>query len=84
MVSPPPHQAPSHPKGKCCCGVTLLPGPLSILLMLGSWVPAATPKMPKIALDYWRSYEDLEECMQPMKELSLLLESSTEPTIHSM
>ena len=26
----------------------------------------------------------MEECKQPMKELSLLLESSIEPTIHSM
>ena len=38
--------------------------------------------MPKINLEYWRSDEDLEECMEPMKQLSLLLESSTEPTIH--
>ena len=58
---PPPPQAPSHPKGKCCFGVTLLPGPLPILLMLGSCVPAAAPQIPKINLEYWRSYEDLEE-----------------------
>ena len=82
MVSP-PHQALSHPKGKCCFGVTLLPGPLPILLMLGSCVPATTPKMPKINLEYWQSYKDLEECMEPVKQLSLLLESSIEPTIHS-
>ena len=39
--------------------------------------------MPKISLEYWWSYKDLEECMEPMKKLSLLLESSTEPTIHN-
>ena len=83
MVSPHPHQAPSHPKGKCCFGVTLLSGPLLILVMLGVCVPAAAPKMPEINLEYWWSYEDLEECMHPVKELSLLLESSTEPTIHN-
>ena len=82
MVSP-PHQAPSHPKGKGCFGVTLLPGPLPILLMLGSCVSAAAQEMPKINLEYLRSYENLEECMQPMKELTLLLESSTERTIQS-
>ena len=82
MVSP-PHQAPSHPKGKCCFGVTLLPGPLPILLMLGSCVPTVTPQIPKINLEYWQSYEDLEECMEPVKQLSLLLESSTKPTIHN-
>ena len=42
------------------------------------------PKIPKINVGYWRSYEDLEECMEPVKQLSLLLESSTEPTIHNM
>ena len=52
--------------------------------MLESCVPAATPQIPKINLEYWRSYKDLEECMEPMKQLSLLLESSIEPTIHSM
>ena len=82
MVSP-HHQAPSHPKGKCCFGVTLLLKPLPILLMLGSCVPDAALEMYKINLEYWQSYEDLEECMDPMKKLSLLLESSTEPTIHS-
>ena len=51
--------------------------------MLGSCVLATAPQIPKINLEYWRSYEDLEECMEPMKQLSLLLESSTEPTIHS-
>ena len=47
----PPHQAPSHPKGKCCFGVTLLPGPFPILLMLGSCVPAAAPQIAKIKLE---------------------------------
>ena len=51
--------------------------------MLGSCVPTATPQIPKINLEYWRSYKDLEESMEPMKKLSLLLESSIEPTIHS-
>ena len=40
--------------------------------------------MPKINLEYWWSYEDLEECMELVKKLSILLESSTEPTIHNM
>ena len=78
-----PPQGPLYPKGKCCFRVTLLPGPLPILLLLGSCVPAAVPKMPKINLEYWQSYEDLEECMEPVKNLSLFLESSKEPTIHS-
>ena len=39
--------------------------------------------MPEINLKYWWSYEDLEECIEPMKKLSLLLESSTEPTTHN-
>ena len=47
--------------------------------MLGSCVPVIAPKIPEINLEYWWSYEDLEECMQPMKELSLLLESSIDP-----
>ena len=51
--------------------------------MLGSSVPAAAPEMSEINIEYWRSYKDLEECMQPVKELSLLLESSTKPTIHN-
>ena len=82
MVSP-PHQAPSHPKGECCFGVTLLPGPLPILLMLGSCVPTVALEMPEINLEYFQSYEDLEERMEPVKKLSLLLPSSTEPTIYS-
>ena len=32
--------------------------------------------------DFWWSYEDLEQCMEPIKQLSVLLESSTEATIH--
>ena len=51
--------------------------------MLGSCVPTIAPEMPKINLEYWQSYEDLEECMEPVKQLSLLLESSIEPTIHN-
>ena len=43
----------------------------------------AAPEIPKINVEYWRSYEDLEECMEPVKQLSLLLESSKEPTIHN-
>ena len=80
---PPPHQAPLLPKWKCCFGVTLQLGPLPILLILESCVLVTAPQIPKINLEYWQSYEDLEECMEPMKQLSLLLESSTEPTIHS-
>ena len=51
--------------------------------MLRSCVPAAAPKMPEINLEYWQSYEDLEECMEPVKKLSLFLEFSIESTIHS-
>ena len=51
--------------------------------MLGSCVPTIAPQIPEINLEYWRSYEDLEECMEPMKQLSLLLESSMEPTIQN-
>ena len=39
--------------------------------------PHSNPKNTKINLEYWQSYEDLEECMEPLKTLSLLLKSST-------
>ena len=67
---------------QCSFGVALVLRPLSILLMLKSFVPATTLEILEINLEYWSSYEDLEECMEPMKQLSLLLESSIEPTIH--
>ena len=52
--------------------------------MMGSCVPAIAPQMLEINLEYWQSYKDLEECMEPVKQLSLLLESSIEPTRHSI
>ena len=33
--------------------------------------------------EYWQSYKDLEQCMEPIKQLSILLESSMEATIHN-
>ena len=50
--------------------------------MLKTCVPTVTPEIPHINLAYWRSYKDLESCMEPVKTLSILLESSTQPTIH--
>ena len=82
MVSP-PHQSLAMTTWKSCFGVTLIPRPLSILLMFETCAPTTTPQTPTINLEYWRSYEDLEEYMEPMKQLSLLLESSTKPTTHS-
>ena len=56
--------------------------PLPILIVLQSCVPAGREELPCIHEEYWRSYEDLEQCMEPIKQLSVLLESSTEATIH--
>ena len=56
-----PQQALSMTMWKRSFGVTLVPRPLPILLMLESSVPAPNLEIPKINLDYWRSYEDLEE-----------------------
>ena len=50
--------------------------------MLQSCVPAGREELPCIHKEYCRSYEDLEQCMEPIKQLSVLLESSTEATIH--
>ena len=58
--------------------------PLPILIVLLSCVPAGREELPCIHEDYWRSYEDLELCMEPIKQLSVLLESSMEATIHDM
>ena len=54
-----------------------------MLLILECWVPSVIPQIPKINLEYWRSYEDLEECMELLKTLNLLLESSMVRTVHS-
>ena len=56
--------------------------PLPILIMLQSCVPAGRDELPCIHEEYWQSYEDLELCMEPIKQLSVLLESSTKATIH--
>ena len=56
--------------------------PLPILIVLQSCVPVGRDEIPYINVEYWRSYEDLEQCMEPIKQLSALLESSTEATIH--
>ena len=47
-----------------------------------SCVPVVCDETPCINMEYWRSYEDLEQCMEPIKQLSVLLESSTEAMIH--
>ena len=56
--------------------------PLPILTVLQSCVPAGRDELPCIHEEYWRSYEDLEQCIELIKQLSVLLESSTEATIH--
>ena len=56
--------------------------PLSILFVLQSCVPTSRDKIPCINVEYWWSYEDLEQCMELIKQLSVLLESSTEAMIH--
>ena len=52
--------------------------------MLQSCVPAGHDEILYITLEYWRSYEDLEDCIELVQALSILLESSTEATIHDM
>ena len=52
--------------------------------MLQSCVPIGHDEIPPINLEYWRSYEDLEDFMEPVKTLSILLESSMEATIHNI
>ena len=56
--------------------------PFPILIVLQSCVPAGREELQCIHEKYWRSYEDLEQCMEPIKQLSVLLESSMEATIH--
>ena len=40
-------------------------------------------EIPIFQLGHWQCYRELEECLEPLKQLSLLLESSTETTIHN-
>ena len=58
--------------------------PLPILIVLQRCVPVGRDKIPRINVKYWRSYQDLEQCMKPIKQLSVLLESSMEAMIHDM
>ena len=67
---------------KCSFGVTLVPQPVPILIVLQSCVPIGLDKIPHINMEYWQSYEDLRDCLEPMKTLSILLESSMEAMIH--
>ena len=46
--------------------------------------PQVVMKYHVFNVEYWWSYKDLEQCMEPIKQLSVLLESSTEATIHDM
>ena len=50
--------------------------------MLQSYVPAGHDEIPRITLEYWQCYEDLEDCLEPVKTLSILLEPSTEAMIY--
>ena len=81
MVSP-PSPSPIDDNVEVLLGITLAQRLLSILLMLKSYVPTTDPRIPKINLEYWPSYEDFKECMKPVKPLSILLESSPEPMIY--
>ena len=56
--------------------------PLPILIVLQSCVPVGHEELPCIHEEYWQSYKDLELCMEPIKQLSVLLESCTEVMIH--
>ena len=40
-------------------------------------------EIPVFQLGHWQCYQELEECLEPLKQLSLLLEPSTEATIHN-
>ena len=40
-------------------------------------------EIPVFQLAHWQCYQELQECMEPLKTLSLLLESSIEATIHT-
>ena len=56
--------------------------PLPILIVLQSCVPVGREELSYIHEEFWWSYEDLELCMEPIKQLSVLLESSMEAIIH--
>ena len=56
--------------------------PLPILIGLQSCIPAGRDELPCIHEEYWRCYEHLEQCIEPIRQLSVLLESSTEAMIH--
>ena len=56
--------------------------PFPILIVLQSCVPPVRDELSCINMEYWRSYEDLEQCTKLIKQLSILLESSTEAMIH--
>ena len=49
-----------------------------------SCFPMGHDEIPHINVEYWWSYKDLEDCIEPVKTMSILLESSTEATIHDM
>ena len=36
-----------------------------------------------LQLGHWQCYQELEECLEPLKKLSLLFEPLTEATIHN-
>ena len=40
-------------------------------------------EIPIFQLGHWQCYQELEECLEPLKKLSLLLEPLTEATIHN-
>ena len=40
-------------------------------------------EIPVFQLGHWQCYQELEECLEPLKQLSLLLEPSTEAIIHN-
>ena len=40
-------------------------------------------EIPIFQLGHWQCYQELEECLEPLKQLSLLLEPLTEVNIHN-
>ena len=89
LPSTPPWWAPcNNPHrwqcGSVCSELLLDHDPLPILIVLQSCVPTGRDELPCIHEEYWQSYEHLEKCMEPIKQLSILLESSMEATIHDM
>ena len=83
MVSPPP-PSPVASKGKVFfwshSPTRTLAHPSNVGKLCPHYSPTNTQNQLGILAE---SYEDLEECMEPMKQLSLLLEYSIEPTIHN-